>query len=59
MLTAFTKLDPQIAATMGRAVYANALDPATMQPVLDNAVKYGMLDHPLDANELIWKPPAK
>jgi len=44
---------------MGRAVYANALDPATMQPVLDNAVKYGMLDHPLDANELIWKPPAK
>jgi hypothetical protein len=27
--------------------------------VLDNAVHYGMLDKPLDANELIWKPPAK
>jgi NitT/TauT family transport system substrate-binding protein len=59
MLTAFTKLDPQVAATMTRAVYATALDPATMQPVLDNAVKYGMLDHPLDANEMIWKPPAR
>jgi NitT/TauT family transport system substrate-binding protein len=59
MLTKFTKLDPAIAANMGRAVYATSLDPAQLQPVLDNAVKYGMLDHPLDANELIWKPPAK
>jgi NitT/TauT family transport system substrate-binding protein len=59
MLTAFTKLDPQIASSMSRAVYATALDPATMQPVLDNAVKYGMLDRPIDASDMIWKPPAK
>ena len=59
MLTKFTKLDPAVAATMGRAVYATSLEPAEIQPVLDNAVRYGMLDHPLDANEIIWKPPAK
>ena len=58
MLTKFTKLDPQVAASMGRAVYATSLEPAQLQPVLDNAVRYGMLDKPLDANELIWKPPA-
>jgi len=33
-------------------------NPRNWQPVLDNAVRYGMLDKPLDANELIWKPPA-
>jgi NitT/TauT family transport system substrate-binding protein len=59
MLTKFTKLDPAVAATMGRAVYATSLDPAEIQPVLDNAVRYGMLDKPLDANEIIWKPPGK
>jgi NitT/TauT family transport system substrate-binding protein len=59
MLTKFTKVDPAVAAAMTRAVYATSLDPAQLQPVLDNAVHYGMLDKPLDANELIWKPPAK
>jgi NitT/TauT family transport system substrate-binding protein len=59
MLVKFTKLDPAVAATMGRAVYATSLDPAEIQPVLDNAVRYGMLEKPLDASEIIWKPPAK
>jgi NitT/TauT family transport system substrate-binding protein len=59
LLTKFTKVDPAVAATMGRAVYATSLDPAQIQPVLDNAVRYGMLEKPLDANEIIWKPPAK
>ena len=59
MLTKFTKLDPAVAASMGRAVYATSLEPSDLQPVLDNAVRYNMLDRPLDANELIWKPPAK
>jgi NitT/TauT family transport system substrate-binding protein len=59
LLTKFTKVDPAVAATMTRAVYATSLDPALLQPVLDNAVRYGMLDKPLDANELIWKPPTK
>ena len=59
MLTSFTKLDPSVATRMGRAVYATSLEPAMIQPVLDNAVKYGMLDHPLDAKELIWQGPGK
>jgi NitT/TauT family transport system substrate-binding protein len=59
MLAAFTHLDPSVATSMGRAVYATSLDPAMLQPVLDNAVRYGMLDKPMDAGELIWHPPAK
>lgn len=59
MLAAFTHLDPSVAAAMGRAVYATSLDPAMLQPVLDNAIRYGMLDKPMDANDLIWHPPAK
>jgi NitT/TauT family transport system substrate-binding protein len=56
MLTKFTKVDQTVALSMSRAVYATSLEPAEIQPVLDNAVRYGMLDKPLDANELIWKP---
>lgn len=59
MLAKFTKLDPAVAATMNRAVYATSLDPATIQPVLDNAVRYNMLPKPMNASEMIWKPPAK
>jgi len=59
MLTKFTKRDPKVAATMSRAAYATSLDPAELQPVLDNGVRYGVLPRPMDANELIWKPPSK
>jgi NitT/TauT family transport system substrate-binding protein len=56
MLTKFTKVDQTVALSMSRAVYATSLEPAEIQPVLDNAVRYGMLEKPLDASELIWKP---
>ena len=59
MLAAFTKMDPAIVAAMGPTVYATSLETAQIQPVLDNAVRYGMLEKPLDAGELIWKPPGK
>jgi NitT/TauT family transport system substrate-binding protein len=59
MLVALTKLDPEVADRMHRATYATSLDSAIIQPVLDNAVRYGMLAKPMAASELIWQPPAK
>ena len=58
-LTKFLKLDPSVAANMNRAVNATSLEPSMLQPVIDNAVRYGMLDHTIDAKELIWTPPSK
>jgi len=33
-----------------------AIDPAQIKPVIDLMVKYGLLDKPVDANDLIWRP---
>ena len=52
---AHSKVDPQIASSMARSRFAGALDPAMMQPVLDAAAKYGVLDQPVSATDLIWR----
>jgi NitT/TauT family transport system substrate-binding protein len=39
-------------------VHARSLDPAFVQPVIDAAVKYKVLDHPLDAREIMWFGPS-
>jgi hypothetical protein len=31
------------------------LDPAMIRPIVDAAVKYGVLDRPVDVNDLIWR----
>ena len=54
---AHSKVDPQIASSMARSRFAGALDPAMMQPVLDAAAKYGVLDQPVSAGDLIWRQP--
>ena len=51
------KLDPQTAASMARSRFGASLDPAMMQPVLDTALKYGVLDRPIAASDLIWRKP--
>ncbi len=56
ILSHFTKIDPEIIAVMGRAVYSTALEPATIQPVIDEALKYGIIDQHMQASDLIWKP---
>lgn len=35
--------------------HATTLDPGLIQPLLDAAVKYKMLDRPMNASEIIWK----
>lgn len=58
ILARYTKIDPQIAATMPRAHYddGGGVDPRTIQPLLDIMVKYGKLA-PFPAADLVWTPP--
>lgn len=55
ILTKNSKLDPAVAATMARANYGLDLTPSLLQPVIDGAVKYGILEKPLPVADLIWK----
>ena len=52
-----SKLDPAIAATMARAIYGTRLEPALLQPVVDAAVKYGVIDRPVPVADLMWTAP--
>jgi len=57
ILVANSKLDPATAATMARAVYGTQLDTSLIQPVIDAAVKYGIINQPVAASDLIWNAP--
>lgn len=51
-----TKVPAAVADTMARAQFGLTLDPALIRPIVDAAVKYGVLDRPVDVGDLIWKP---
>lgn len=51
------KLAPEVAAKMQRATYGTTLEPSLLQPVIDNAQKYGGIERPVSASALIWTPP--
>jgi NitT/TauT family transport system substrate-binding protein len=57
ILLRYTKLTPEITAKMVRATYGTTLDVNLMQPVIDNAAKYGNFPRPVTASELIWTRP--
>jgi NitT/TauT family transport system substrate-binding protein len=59
ILLKYTKLTPEIVAHMNRATYGTALEPALIQPVIDNAAKYGSFPRPVSAAELSWTPSGK
>lgn len=52
-----SKLDPAIADSMARAIYGTRLEPALLQPVIDAALKYGIIDKPVLTADLIWAAP--
>jgi NitT/TauT family transport system substrate-binding protein len=52
-----SKLDPATADSMARAVYGTKLDPSLVQPVVDAALKYGIIDKPVAPSDLIWNAP--
>lgn len=55
ILTKYTKLDPAVVATMSRAVFADQLTPALLQPLIDVNAKYSKFPA-APAQELIYTP---
>lgn len=52
-LTQYAKVEPDLSHTMHRIDYATALDPKLMQPVLEIALRYQLIDKPIAAQALI------
>jgi NitT/TauT family transport system substrate-binding protein len=55
LLSDFSKIDVKTIRAMQRAPYANGLDPSMLQPPLDLAFKYHMMDRAVSAVSLIAK----
>jgi NitT/TauT family transport system substrate-binding protein len=55
ILVKYLKLDPDRVKNLTRATFATSLDPKLMQPVLDIALRYGLLEKPVEAASLIAK----
>jgi NitT/TauT family transport system substrate-binding protein len=51
-----TKIKPETLAVMTRSVYGTELLVSELQPGIDAGVRYGAIDKPLAATEIIWKP---
>jgi len=49
----FAKIDPKTIADAPRAVSAEVIEAADLQPMIDAAVRYKLLDHPIDPHDLI------
>lgn len=56
ILVKYAKLDPAAVGAMARCQYAENLDVKLIQPALDAAARYGALDHPIGAAEIIDVP---
>jgi NitT/TauT family transport system substrate-binding protein len=54
ILIRYAKLDPEVAAVMQRQQYGLRLEAAMIQPVLDAAVRYGVIRKPLAAADIMW-----
>ncbi len=52
------QLDPALVARMNRATYGTVLEPKLLQPVIDGALKYGILPTPVAAADMLWSAPA-
>jgi NitT/TauT family transport system substrate-binding protein len=59
ILLKYTKVTPDIVARMQRATYGSVLVVSDLQPVIDNAAKYGSFPRAVTAAELMWTPPSK
>jgi NitT/TauT family transport system substrate-binding protein len=56
MLSNHTKMAPEVAAKIVRANYGLTLDPTMLTPVLNLALRYGLIAQNVPANDLIWHP---
>lgn len=55
LLSTFAKVDLQTVRLMARSSYSTALTPSLIQPQLDDAYKFGAIDRPISAAQLIAK----
>ena len=55
ILAKYSKLTPETTRRMARVVYADAVRPGLIQPLLDLAVRYGVVDRAVAASEMIAK----
>lgn len=55
LMAAFTGLEPQLLAQVSRAYFATELDPREIQPTIEAAAKYKVIDKPFDARELFGR----
>lgn len=52
LLSRFTGIEPQMIAAMPRATLGTALDPKTLQPLIDWAAQYHAIPKTFDATEM-------
>lgn len=52
----FWGVDPKVLAGMARATEASTLDPKDVQPMIDVALRYGVIDKPLRAESMMVVP---
>lgn len=57
ILSKYTKIDVGVINSMARAEYGLTLEPAVIQPIVDSAVKYGVIEKSVPMSELLWKTP--
>lgn len=55
ILAKYAKLPPETTRRMARVVYADAIRPGLLQPLLDLAVKYDVIDRAVPATQMIAK----
>ena len=55
ILSRYTKIEPSVVGAMARAEYGLTLDPAVISPIVDGAVRYGIIEKRIPAADLIWK----
>jgi NitT/TauT family transport system substrate-binding protein len=56
ILEKYAKVSPAVVHDMNRCVYGTRLDPKSIQPNIDLALKYGLLSRSFPAGELTYQP---
>ncbi len=57
MLAKHTRVTEDVADKMVRATYGLDLDPTQLVPVLDLALRYGLIDRSVPVSQMIWRAP--
>jgi hypothetical protein len=57
ILSKYSKISLDVVNAMGRCVYGLDLDPKLLQAPLDVALRYGYLERPVAAAEIMWTVP--